>query len=253
MANNPKKALDATEAAMAAIQEALNVRDAEMKASASKPAPEPQKPEPRKPAAKAAPSPARDQVRDPAPAEAPTPASAVTVEPEKTAAAVAAKPEPDTLIPELGADVEPGRPANDDWKSIGQILQQSRNPSSRLLYIGAAIGSAVWVVLALFLMVPFLSLMQQYFAPVLLALMVTFLAPPAFFFAVAIGIPPGKRRAIGPTAGIGTAVSGTFVRGRGRGQRNLPRLPRSRGLPPGEPANPAGPAQPVNSGAGGGR
>ena len=37
MANNPKKAQDATEAAMAAIQEALNVRDAEMKSSGSKP------------------------------------------------------------------------------------------------------------------------------------------------------------------------------------------------------------------------
>ena len=45
MSNNPKKAQDATEAAMAAIQEALNVRDAEMKAASSSP-PRPQPPPP---------------------------------------------------------------------------------------------------------------------------------------------------------------------------------------------------------------
>ena len=55
MANNPKKAQDATEAAMAAIQEALTVRDAEMKAAAaSKPAPEPRKAASEPPASTAA-------------------------------------------------------------------------------------------------------------------------------------------------------------------------------------------------------
>ena len=50
MANTPKKAQDATEAAMTAIQEALNVRDAKMKAAASRhPAPPPLPPlEPRR-------------------------------------------------------------------------------------------------------------------------------------------------------------------------------------------------------------
>lgn len=168
MANNPKKAQDATDAAMAAIQEALNVRDAEMKAAASKPAPAPE--QPRKPAA---------ELRKPAAAAAaPTPA----VESRRPATA---QPENDTFIPEIEADVEPGRPANDDWKSVGQILQNARTPSSRVLYIGAAIASAVWVVFALILMIPFLSLLSQYFAPVLLALVVTFVAPVGFFFAVA--------------------------------------------------------------------
>ena len=40
MSNNPKKVVDPTEAAMAAIQEALKVRDAEMTSSvAARPAP----------------------------------------------------------------------------------------------------------------------------------------------------------------------------------------------------------------------
>ena len=120
MANNPKKAQDATEAAMAAIQEALNVRDAEMKAA--KPASEPRKssPENRKAASNAP--------------------SAPVVESQTSTEPVQAKPEPD-FIPELSADVEPGRPANDDWRSVGQILQNASAPSSRTLYIGAAIAS----------------------------------------------------------------------------------------------------------------
>ena len=56
-------------------------------------------------------------------------------------------------------------------------FSQARTPSSRALYIAAAVASAVWVAFALVLMLPFLSLLSQYFAPVLLALVVTFLAP----------------------------------------------------------------------------
>ena len=161
MANNPKKAQDATEAAMAAIQEALNVRDAEMKASGPKSAPVPDSrgpaPETRKAASAPVPS---VELRQP----------------------LGTRPENDAFSPET---VEPGRPANDDWKSVGQILQNTRKSPSRTLYIAAGIASAVWVVFALVLMTPFLSLLSQYFAPVLLALVVTFLAPIGFFFAIA--------------------------------------------------------------------
>jgi len=75
----------------------------------------------------------------------------------------------------------------------------------------------------------------------------------AAFFAVAIEILRGNGGAIGPTAGIRTVVTVTVVRGGSARRRNLPRLPESRVLPPGEPANAAAAAQPVNSGAGGGR
>ncbi len=110
MANNPKKAQDATEAAMAAIQEALNVRDAEMKAASSKPAPAP---EPRN---------AAPEVRKPV-ASAPVP----SVEPRRIAAG---QTDAGTFISEIEPTVEPGRPANDDWKSVGQVLQNARTPSS---------------------------------------------------------------------------------------------------------------------------
>ena len=122
MANTPRKAKDPTEAAMAAIQDALKVRDAvEAK---SKPAP-------------AAPRTAA------APAAIP-PAPPVTASPAMRATS-SSKPADDELLDAPRAPTsEPGRPANDDWKPVGELLQSMQPRAARNTYVMAAIGSALW-------------------------------------------------------------------------------------------------------------
>src|SRR5687767_10220656 len=108
MANNTKRMKDPTEATMAAIQEALSVRDSEPAASSRAPNVAPQvqadpRPEPilrRGQKVAAASAPAATPVPAPAPDESLFEAS-----------------------PALDIDDQPRRPANDDRASIGQILQ----------------------------------------------------------------------------------------------------------------------------------
>ena len=106
MANNPQKSKDATEEALSAIQEALNVRAPE-----TGPGPD---------ANKDAASPATP----PGPDLFPQDASQAWPLGEST----------------------PRRAANDDRVDIGQILQTLRHRSSRTPYIAAAIGGFIWIV-----------------------------------------------------------------------------------------------------------
>src|SRR5437868_4584889 len=118
MAKIPNKAKDATEEAMSAIQEALKVRDAEMKSAPAR------APRPTKPDSEARPDPAARAGRIPT------------------------APLDDDMFGDVRlGDSEPRRPANDDWKSMGQILQNLQPRGGRTGYIAAAIASLVWVIL----------------------------------------------------------------------------------------------------------
>ncbi|HZR61473.1 MAG TPA: hypothetical protein VFA80_11065, partial [Xanthobacteraceae bacterium] len=108
MANSPKKTIDPTEAALSAIQEALNIPDEE-------PAP---------PAIQSHPVERQAPVAPPAFHE--------HFEPDP----VAARP----------LDVQAPGAANDDRQSIGQILQALQRRPSRTSYFVAAIFSAAWIV-----------------------------------------------------------------------------------------------------------
>ncbi|MGA7250665.1 MAG: hypothetical protein WBX35_05365, partial [Pseudolabrys sp.] len=106
MANNPQKAKDATEEALSAIQEALNV-----------------------PAPQAGASPDADKgLTSPV-----TPAPA-DLFPQ------------DTSQPWPIGESTPRRAANDDRVGIGQILQTLRHRSSRTPYVAAAVGGFIWIV-----------------------------------------------------------------------------------------------------------
>ena len=164
MSNNSRKVQDPTEAAMSAIQEALSVRDAEMKAAAAS-----------RTTGSVAPEPQMSLNDQPKP-----------VEPRRPAMPASARFEDEFFIADTPMDSEPGRPANDDWRTAAQILQTAQGlPSTRKYYVMAGIASAVWVALALILAMSSSAQLQANFAPTLLALVVTFIAPVAFFFAAA--------------------------------------------------------------------
>ena len=110
MANSPKKTIDPTEAALSAIQEALNIHDDEEPAAA-------------------APEPASD--RHPVEHKAPV------VDQPTFHERFEADP--------VGTVQAPGA-ANDDRQSIGQILQALQRRPARTSYFIAAIFSAAWVI-----------------------------------------------------------------------------------------------------------
>src|SRR5882757_11093924 len=113
MAKTPNKAKDATDEAMSAIQEALKVRDAEMKSAPAR-------------AGRFAKSPDTETRPDPA----------------ARAGRIPAPPQmDDDMFGEVRiGDGEPRRPANDDTKTMGQILQSLQPRASRTGYIAAAIA-----------------------------------------------------------------------------------------------------------------
>jgi uncharacterized protein YukE len=126
MAKNPRKAQDPTQAALSAIEEALQIGDAA-------PADEPASKE--KPLADELRRPAREASSPPLP----PPSSAILDEP-------------------LGARRRaPGRrlervahsPANDDRQSVGQILAALHAKPPRLPYIIAGVAAAWWIIMAL--------------------------------------------------------------------------------------------------------
>jgi len=110
MANNPKKIVDPTEAALSAIQEALKVRDDD------------DLPDSREVHASA---PAHDDWHD-----APEVSSQHAFEPEDTS-------------PQISGPR--AYPANDDQQSIGQILRALQNRPPRTSYLVASIFSGAWI------------------------------------------------------------------------------------------------------------
>jgi len=159
MANSPKKTIDPTEAALSAIQEALNIHDDEETA--------PQ-----------APGPAIDQ------------------HPIERKAPVVAPPafhehfESDPVGPR-NLEVQAPGAANDDRQSIGQILQALQRRPARTSYFIAAIFSAAWVVGCLALSWAYLPGILAAAGPghstagIALGLGVAALLPLIFFFGVA--------------------------------------------------------------------
>src|SRR6476660_1157360 len=151
MANIPQKSKDATEAALSAIQEALNVRAPETGAS----------PE----ADKEATSPATPPAPDLFPQE--------------------------TTQPWPLGDSTPRLAANDDRAGIGQILQTLRHRSSRTPYVAAAVGGFIWVVGGLAIASLYGTEMRGLFAPsgiglaAIIALATVLVVPVLFFFLLA--------------------------------------------------------------------
>ena len=131
MANYPKKTIDPTEAALSAIQEALNIRDED---------------EDHTPAAEAAAEVPADALIDYGPAPAP-------VEPPVFRDDLRAEPIGSRdLRPEAAPPA-----ANDDRRSIGQILQTLQRRPAHTSYFVAAVFSAAWIVGCLALSWAFLS------------------------------------------------------------------------------------------------
>src|SRR5690349_1334690 len=143
MANNPKKMQDPTEAALSAIQVALEVRVKEAAAESGQTATAPAFTPPAEPEAPVPPVPGfepsvRRRNRD--------------RNGERQRPAVAAEDE--ELFGEQGAwptprseDAVARRPAaNDDRESIGQILQAVQRRPSRMSYTVATIFAVAWIV-----------------------------------------------------------------------------------------------------------
>jgi hypothetical protein len=163
MANTPKMK-DPTEAALSAIQDALNVRDAEPTGGmiappiAAMPADESER---AWPGLRSSKTPKIDHFDDElrrAPAE-----------------------DGDTLR----------RPANDDRESIGQILRTLQRRPARTSYVLASIFAGVWVIAGLGLGRVYLPDIQEALgpsgltAPVLAVLAAIYLAPVVFFYVLA--------------------------------------------------------------------
>src|SRR5580658_8287972 len=120
MANYPKKLMDPTEAALSAIQEALNVRDDEERQAP----PSDDREIPLEGSVDALPQ-----------SEPATPAfdEALDLDDIDTRGHRAAEP-------------QPFRAANDDQQSIGRILRALQDRPARTSYFVAALFSAAWVV-----------------------------------------------------------------------------------------------------------
>src|SRR5260370_1012976 len=158
MANTPKMK-NPTEAALSAIQEALNVRDAE----------------PSEIGPPIAAMPADESVSERA---WPGLRSAKT---DRFEDGVRRPEDSDTLQ----------RPANDDRESIGQILRTLQRRPARTSYVLASVFAAVWVIAGLALGRVYLPNIQETLgpsgltAPVLVVLGVIYLAPVVFFYVLA--------------------------------------------------------------------
>jgi hypothetical protein len=157
MANNPKKIVDPTEAALSAIQEALKVRDgADLQDDRTEDLPEP-------------------PVRNEWP-ESPALDRRHAYEPEETGTAIGG---------------QRAYPANDDQQSIGQILRALQNRPARTSYLVATIFSGAWIVGCLALSWAYLGDVSAALGPshspmaILIGLGTAALLPIIFFFGVA--------------------------------------------------------------------
>src|SRR5580704_13797775 len=166
MANYPKKLMDPTEAALSAIQEALNVRD--------------------------------DDERQPAPpleeSQIPLAASADAIphtEPEMPAFDEAIDLDDIDTRDHRAAEPQPFRAANDDQQSIGRILRALQDRPARTSYVVAALFSAAWVVGCLALSWAYLADFNAALGPghspaaAMIGLGAAALLPVIFFFGVA--------------------------------------------------------------------
>src|SRR5437588_3113718 len=164
MANTPKKIKDPTEAALSAIQDALQVRvDDPPKDHAS---------------AQSTPS------TPPGETVAETPWPGLRSSQAADAELFAADRRPDD------AAARP-RPANDDRESIGQILRSLQRRAARTSYLLASIFAGVWILGGIGLGWLYLPELQAAFgptgltAPVLAVLALVYLAPVVFFYMLA--------------------------------------------------------------------
>ena len=161
MANNPKKIVDPTEAALSAIQEALKVRDDDE-------APESQPHTLADPTVGEA-----EHWRDAPPLPLPPPLTA------------------DEQIGSRSSDPRTLRAANDDQQSIGQVLQALQNRPARTSYFVAAIFSVAWIVGCVALSWAYLSDLDAALGPghsptaIMIGLGAAALLPVIFFFGVA--------------------------------------------------------------------
>src|ERR1700728_3485303 len=162
MANYPKKTIDPTEAAWSAIQEALKIRDED---EGNEAPPEP---------AHDSPAISHDDHERTA---APRPALNDLLDSEPVGTR------------DLRAEAAPA--ANDDQRSIGQILQALQRRPARTSYFVAAVFSAAWVVGCLALSWAYLGDLNAAVGPghspaaIMIALGAAALLPIIFFFGVA--------------------------------------------------------------------
>src|SRR5579864_3665916 len=171
MANYPKKLMDPTEAALSAIQEALNIRDDEERQTAQ--------PEP--------------SIVPPAPSADAMPQS----EPATPAFDEANDLDDIGPLGPLGAagphaaEPPPFRAANDDHQSVGRVLQALQNRPPRTSYFVAAMFSAAWVVGCLALSWAYLADFNAALGPghspaaAMIGLGAAALLPIIFFFGIA--------------------------------------------------------------------
>src|ERR1700686_1514309 len=165
MANYPKKLMDPTEAALSAIQEALNVRD--------------------------------DEERQPAPPEEnqiPPAASTDAIphtEPEMPAFDEAIDLDDIDTRDHRPPEPQPFRAANDDQQSIGRILRALQDRPAKTSYFVAAMFSAAWVVGCLALSWAYLADFNAALGPghspaaAMIGLGAAALLPIIFFFGIA--------------------------------------------------------------------
>jgi hypothetical protein len=162
MAEYPKKTIDPTEAALSAIQEALNIRDDEEQSSVP----------PRQTG--------EHSVGPDRPPEQPVPAQPAFHD-LLDSEAIGTR--------DLRAEVPPA--ANDDQQSIGQILQALQRRPARTSYAVAAMFSAAWVVGCLSLSWAYVADLNAALGPghspaaIMIALGAAALLPIIFFFGVA--------------------------------------------------------------------
>lgn len=187
MANNPKKIQDPTEAALSAIQEALEVRD-HKPATDEAPAPESAEPaiapEVRRPLPRSSAAAEKSRNGNVTPVEKPR-NGATTEEDDELFA------EPSFRAPRGEEPVSRRPAANDDRQSIGQILQALQRRPSRMSYTVATIFSGAWLVAGIGLAWIYAPQLEAILAegrgavPALLGLGALYILPVFFFYALA--------------------------------------------------------------------
>ena len=165
MANQPKKMKDPTEAALSAIQDALNMREAE----------------PGRPAA-AKPTGTADQGRR---------IAALAVDDELFSDGIGPGERTQEASGRMPEQAVPRRPANDDRQAIGEILQTIQRRPARTTYVFATLISLVWLIGAVALAWFYLPDLPRTIGDghaggaLIVGLGAVFLVPIVFFYALA--------------------------------------------------------------------
>src|SRR5215510_11182085 len=168
MANTPKKMKDPTEAALSAIQDALQP---------------PGDDKPSQPSTAIPP-------RPPADAAAEKPWTGLRTKPAKAPETLKNAPVP-YEDESLRADDRMRRPANDDRESIGTILRALQQTPSRTSYVLASVFAGVWIIAGFALGFLYVPEIQRALgptgltAPVLAVLAAIYLAPVVLFYVLA--------------------------------------------------------------------